>query len=473
MRYLPLFLDLRGRRVLLVGGGPIAARKFELLASAGAQVRVVAPVLGAALTAAATRGALEHHARAFVPADLDGAWLAIAATGDAATNRAVAEAAEARSILVNAVDDAALSSAIVPAIVDRSPLVVAVSSGGAAPELARLVRRQIETVLDSALGRLAAFCARWRARVRAARPGLAARRRLYGWLLEGPPAALVRAGRETEADRLLAATLAAAAEPAGGSVVLVGAGPGDPGLLTLGALRALAAADVVLHDRLVSAEVLALARREAERIEVGKGGGTHAVSQSRIHELMLEHARAGRRVVRLKGGDPFVFCRGGEELEFLVRHGVPFEVVPGVTAALACAAYAGIPLTHREHASSVRFVTAHCRESLDATDWGALAAGRETLAIYMGVATLPELEAELIAHGRPAATPIAFVENGTRPEQRVLLGTLGEATVLARRHALAAPALLIVGGVAALARTLGWFGAAPLGLAAADERSAA
>ena len=473
MRYLPLFLNLDGRTVLLVGGGEVAARKHALLASAGARVRVVAPELGATLAALAATGALEHRARRFVPADLDGAWLAIAATADAAVNRAVAGAARERRILVNVVDAPEPSSAILPAIIDRSPLVIAVSSSGAAPELARHVRRQIEAALDESLGALAALCARLRTRIRTALGDLGARRRLYRWLLEERPAALVRAGRGAEAERLVEAELARAAPPVQGSVALVGAGPGDPGLLTLNALRALQSADVVLHDRLVSAEVLALARREAELIEVGKGGQGHGTSQARIHALMVEHARRGRRVVRLKGGDPFVFGRGGEELEHLARHAIPYEVVPGVTAALACAAYAGIPLTHREYAGAVRFVTAHCRESVEATDWRGLARGRETLAVYMGVATLGALSAELIRHGRPAATPVAFVENGSRAAQRVLVGTLGEATALAERHALAAPALLVVGEVAALARTLGWFGRPPLELERAGTRSAA
>ncbi len=291
----------------------------------------------------------------------------------------------------------------------------------------------------------------------------------------------MRRARAPDAEPLVAAALERHASPAAadvrarpGSVTIVGAGPGDPGLVTLAALRALQSADVVLHDRLVTREVLALARREAELVEVGKSGGGHSVAQARIHELMVEHARQGRRVVRLKGGDPMIFGRGGEELEHLRQAGVDFAVIPGVTAALACAAYAGIPLTHREHSASVRFVTAHCRESIDATDWGALAAGRETLAVYMGVATLPQLRRELLRHGRSADTPVAFVENGSRPEQRVLLGTLGEAEHLAATHRLSSPALLIVGEVAALARQLHWFGAAPLdGPSLPGARSAA
>ncbi len=466
MRHFPIFLDLRDRLVVVVGGGPIAERKIALVSQSGARIRIVAPALTHALSAARDSGGLEHVAREFEPADVDGARLVIAATSDLTVNRAVAMAADRRGIVVNVVDDLELSTGILPAIVDRSPIIVAVSTGGTAPALARRIRARIETVVDESVGRFAAFAAAWRGRIRAAIPDLSARRRFYDWLVDGPVAGLVRHARMEAASELLAGELARGEAAGGGdpagSVALVGAGPGDPGLLTLNALRALQGADVVLHDRLVSREVLALARREADLVEVGKSGQGHSVAQAAINELMLEHVRAGRRVVRLKGGDPFVFGRGGEELQFLRAHGVRYEVVPGVTAALACGAYAGIPLTHRDHSGSVRFVTAHCRESLDATDWRGLAAARETLAVYMGVAMLPVLRTELLRHGRAPLTPVAFVENGSRPEQRVLVGTLDDVEALAAREQVGSPALLIVGEVAALAEDLHWFGAAPV-----------
>ena len=257
-----------------------------------------------------------------------------------------------------------------------------------------------------------------------------------------------------------------------GGVALVGTGPGDPGLLTLHALRALEAAEVVLHDRLVGAGVLALANPAALRVETGKSAGNHSMAQEDIHALMLEHARAGRRVVRLKGGDPFVFGRGGEELEFLRAHGIPFRVVPGITAAVACAAYAGIPLTHRDHAQSVRLLTAHCRDSIDTLDWDALAQERQTLAVYMGVAGLEALRERLLAAGRAPSTPFALVENGSRPDQRVVAGTLDDLPATARIHGVASPALLILGEVAALATQLHWFGAAPLRPAPAEPAMA-
>jgi uroporphyrin-III C-methyltransferase/precorrin-2 dehydrogenase/sirohydrochlorin ferrochelatase len=461
MRYFPLFADLHGRRVLVVGGGEVALRKVRLLLEAGACVRVVAPVVHDELAARADR--LELRREEFRPSHLDGAVLAVAATDDPAVNGAVAAAGRARDVLVNVVDVAELSSFIVPAIVDRSPLVIAISSGGVAPVLARQVRERLETLIDGSWGRLALLLERWRSRIKAARPELGARRRLYEELVRGEVAGRVRRHDEPGAELELARLLErGAGVAAAGSVTLVGAGPGDPGLLTLNALRALQQADVILHDRLVSAEVLDLARRDAERVCVGKAARGHSVAQGRIHELLLEHARAGRRVVRLKGGDPFIFGRGGEELEFLARHGIPFEVVPGITAAIACGAYAGIPLTHREHAQSVRFVTAHCGESIDTLDWTALAQERHTVALYMGVNGLASIERQLLAHGRSPQTPVAIVENGSRPEQRVVLATLGGLAEAGRAEAVQSPALVIVGEVAALAVDLHWFGARPV-----------
>ena len=471
MRYFPLFADLHGRRVLVVGGGEVAERKLGLLRAAGARIDVVAreiaaPELAGWLAAdpgpvQAGAGTVSWLAREFDETQLDGATLVVAATDDVALNARVSAAARARHLLCNVVDDAAHSGFIVPAIVDRSPLVIAVSSGAAAPVLARLARERIEGLFDESFGALARLLHEWRGRIKRALPDVGARRRFYDAIVRGRVAELVRRRRPdaaaAELDRLLGAP--ARAEP--GSVVLVGAGPGDPGLLTLNAVRALQSADVILHDRLVTPEVLAMARRDATRIAVGKSARGPSVAQARIHELMLEHARAGRRVVRLKGGDPFVFGRGGEELEVLARHGVPFEVVPGITAALACGAYAGIPLTHREHAQSVRFVTAHCGDSVDTLDWPALAQPRQTLALYMGVASLEQVGAQLLRHGRAPATPVAIVENGSRPDQRVTIAALDALGDVARQGDVQSPALLIVGEVAGLAAALHWYGAEP------------
>jgi uroporphyrin-III C-methyltransferase/precorrin-2 dehydrogenase/sirohydrochlorin ferrochelatase len=466
VRYFPLFADLHDRRVLVVGGGAVAERKVRLLLDAGAQVTVVAseirPALARVVEEGRSGGTLTLRRETFRPEHFDDVVLAIAATDDPAVNACVAATGRERSVLVNVVDVTELSSFIVPAIVDRSPLVIAISSGGVAPVLARAVRERIESLFDGSLGQFAALLERWRGRIKQRLPDVGARRRFYERLVRGRVADLVRRRDVESAERELESELARGTTSPRGSVVLVGAGPGDAGLLTLNGLRALQDADVILHDRLVSKEVLELARRDAEKIGVGKAAHDHSVSQEAIHELMLEHARAGRRVVRLKGGDPFIFGRGGEELEFLAAHGIPFEVVPGITAAVACGAYAGIPLTHRDHAQSVRFVTAHCGDSLDTLDWAAVAQERQTVALYMGVAGLGRIRDRLVEHGRSPHTPVAIVEKGSRPEQRVVLATLGELETAGRAAQVKSPALVIVGEVAALAGELHWFGSEPV-----------
>lgn len=457
MKHLPLFLDLAGRRVLVVGAGLVAERKLALLLAAGARVTVVAETAHPRIQARAHIGEITLHRRRFAPHWLDGAWLVIAATDDDATNAAVAQAAQARQIWCNVVDDAAHSSAQVPAIVDRAPVTIAISSGGTAPVIARRLRARVEASIEPAVGALAALAGRRRAAIRAAFPALPARRRFYDWLLDGPVLDALRASRPAAAGALLDDALAQRPGAAPGKVLLVGAGPGDPGLLTLRGLRALQDADVILHDRLASAEVLALARRDALRIRVGKTPGEdHEATQRRIHALMLEHARAGQCVVRLKGGDPLVYGRGGEEMQYLRAHGIAYEVVPGLTAALACAAYAGIPLTHRAHAHGVTLATAQRQHGADGTtpDPG------QTRVYYMAVARLPRLCAQLARQGLASDTPCALVENGSRPGQRALYGTLRTIAEQARQHQIEAPALFIVGAVAALGPQLAWFGQA-------------
>ncbi|MBD8872033.1 siroheme synthase CysG [Rhodanobacter sp. DHB23] len=460
MRLYPLFADVGDLPVLVVGGGGVAKRKAQALLDAGARVRIGAPRFEPELAAWIEAGQLQSFHGEFEPAWLEGMWLVIAATDDRGVNQRIAACAKERRIFANVVDDAALSRFHVPAVVDRSPLVVAISTAGAAPAIARRVRELLERVLDHALGRLVALAERHRARVVARFADTASRRGFYDWLHDGSVLALLRNARPAEAEQaMLAALEAAGPAPAQGSVALVGAGPGHPGLLTLQALRTLQQADVVLYDQLVGDEVLAMARRDAERIDVGKRCGGRQVAQEHTHRLMLAHAREGRRVVRLKGGDPFVFGRGGEELAFLRAHGVACEVVPGITAAVACAAFAGIPLTHRDHAQSVCLLTAHGKDAADA--WAGQAHGdpRQTLAVYMGVEKIEALAAQLISRARSAETSCAIIENGTLPQQRVIVGTLGTLPALARRHAVQTPALLIIGEVAAFARQHAWFGA--------------
>ena len=462
-RLFPLFADLRGRRVLVVGAGSVAARKIGALLDTGARIRVVALAANAEITALAEQGRIALQLGEFDAAQIDDAWLVVAATADEDCNARVAEAAAARRVFANVVDDVAHSAVQFPAVIQRGRLQVAVSSGGAAPMLARHVRARVEALLDESLGDLVELFERHRDAIRTRLRDLPQRRRWFERVLAGVVPRLLRARQRAAAEVALQDALdAAEGVDAQGSVLLVGAGPGDAGLLTLRALRALNEADVILHDHLVGAEILAMARRDAQMIDVGKQAQGARVDQAWIHRLLIEHARRGARVVRLKGGDPFVFGRGGEELEALQAAGIRYEVVPGITAANACAAYAGIPLTHRDHAQSVRLVTAHCEQSADRLDWAGLAQDRQTLAFYMGVAGLGRIRDRLVAHGRAATTPFAIVENGSRPEQRVITGTLAQLPEIAHAHSVQSPALLILGEVAALAERLHWFGAAPI-----------
>lgn len=461
MDYLPIFLRLRGVPCLIVGGGATAARKYRLLASAGAHVTVVAPALASELKDAARAGALVHVAAAFEPAHIDGQRLVIAATSDGPLNRWVAELADGQGIFCNVVDDPGACRFIMPAIVDRSPVMVAISSGGTAPVLVRRLREQFESLLPARLGALAALAGRWRSRVAKRLSDGTARRRFWERVFSGPFADAALAARMSEAEDVLSGTLSAAVDggdaPPAGIAWLVGAGPGDPGLLTLRALQVAQQADVVLYDRLVAPAVLEMTRRDAERIPVGKTPGGHCVSQGEISDMIVRLVREGHKVCRLKGGDPFIFGRGGEEAEALVEAGLPFEVVPGITAAAACGAYAGIPLTHRDHSQSVVLITAHGRASIDRLDWASLARDRQTLAFYMGVGRLGAIQARLLEHGRAASTPVALVENGSTPQQRVIGGTLAELGELAERYRVEPPAVLFVGEVASLAGKLSWF----------------
>jgi uroporphyrin-III C-methyltransferase / precorrin-2 dehydrogenase / sirohydrochlorin ferrochelatase len=462
MNYLPIFLKLTEQPVLVVGGGVIAARKIELLRKAGAQVTVAAPELCESLAALALQGAFDHLAEEFKPEHLDGMRLAVAATSRQAVNAWVAHQAEARNIPINVVDDRMLSRFIMPAIVDRSPVIVAVSSGGDAPVLTRRIREKLEVFLPERLGRLAQLAGAWRGKVKRRMADSAQRRKFWERFFDGPAAADVLAGRETQAQDAVELGLRTSNSIAWrGEVALVGAGPGDPGLLTLRALRAMQNADVVLYDRLVSAPILELCRRDAELISVGKAAGCAPIPQAQINSLLIEHARAGKRVVRLKGGDPFIFGRGGEELEALAAHGIRYEVVPGVTAAVGCAAYAGIPLTHREFAQTLTFVTGHHKADGSAgdLDWAALAKPGHTVVFYMGMQTLPNIVARLLAHGATPSLPAAVIEHGTQASQRVVAGTLADLQSRVAEAQITSPALLIVGEVTRLHATLGWFNA--------------
>ena len=457
--YLPIFLDLNGSAALVVGGGETAARKAELLRRAGARVHVVAPRAGDSLVQLVRSGGVRHIAGEFDAAHLDAVQLAIVATGDDASSRIVYRACIARSLPVNVVDRPDLCTFILPAIVDRSPVIVAISSGGTSPVLARRLRTRIESVLPVSIGRLASLAARFRPAVKARWQHSSQRRRFWDRVFDGPVAHLALSGREADAAAALQRAIDEPAEASSsvGEVYLVGAGPGDPELLTLRALRLMQQADVVVYDHLIGEGILDLVRRDAHRIYVGKENRNHTLPQEGINELLVRLARQGRRVLRLKGGDPFIFGRGGEEIQTLASCGIPFQIVPGVTAAAGAAAYAGIPLTHRDCAHACVVATGHLKDGSVDLDWPALARRDQTVVIYMGLGALGEICRELADHGLPDDWPAAVIENATTARQRVVSGSLRTLPMLVKAADIKPPALIIVGEVVNLRRSLEWF----------------
>jgi uroporphyrin-III C-methyltransferase/precorrin-2 dehydrogenase/sirohydrochlorin ferrochelatase len=459
MQYLPVCLQLRGAPVVLVGGGAVATRKARLLLRAGASITVVAPEINPELEALLAQHGGNWQRSSYRETDLHGRVLVVAATPDRRVNEDVHRDATARNLPVNVVDSPDLCTFIFPSIVDRDPLIIAISSSGRSPVLARQLRRKIEAMVPAAYGALAEFAGRMRGRVKRVIAQETPRRLFWERVMEGAVAEQVLAGREARAEALLEDMLQDTTDIHRGEVYLVGAGPGDPDLMTFKAVRLLQSADVVLYDRLVSEGILEMARRDAERIYVGKRRDEHTLPQAQINELLLDLARQGKRVIRLKGGDPFIFGRGGEEIELLAAHGIPFQVVPGITAASGAACYAGIPLTHRDHAQSVRFVTGHLRDGSVNLPWAQYQSESETLVFYMGLVGLPVICEQLVAHGRRADTPVALVERATSQEQRVLVGTLETMAALVAREQPRAPTLIIVGSVVSLHPELSWFGA--------------
>lgn len=456
LAYFPISLKLAGATVLVVGGGEVAARKVRLLLRAGPRILLVAQELNAELTGLLASGAVIHCASRFEPAQLGGCRLAIAATDDEALNRRVAAAADVANVPVNVVDDPGPSSFITPSIVQRGAITVAIGTAGAAPVLARRLRERIEALLPAGYGLLAAFMERHRPRIKAL--PVESRRALWEAFLDGPGPERLLVGDEAAAAIELESLILDSGHRPSGEVYLVGAGPGDPDLLSFRALRLMQQADVVLYDRLVSPAILDLVRRDAERRFVGKRASQHALPQEEINLELVRLAQAGKRVLRLKGGDPFIFGRGGEEIDKLAEHGIPFQVVPGITAAAGCAAYAGIPLTHRDYAQACLFVTGHARAdgSLN-LHWDQLARRGQTVVFYMGVATLPMICAQLLANGLPPDWPAALVEEGTQQSQRVIAGTLGDLPAKVEKAAPKGAALLIVGEVVRLREKLAWF----------------
>lgn len=456
MDIFPISLKLQQQPCLIVGGGHIAYRKALLLHKAGACISVISPEIDAQLLEIVTVTQGQYIAAPFNPeSSLRAYRLVIAATDNADVNRQVFEACEAENVLVNSVDDPPHCRFMVPAIIDRSPLVISVASNGTSPVLSRQIRTQLESTIPHGMGKLAAFSGQWRSRVKAKISNPDERRIFWEDLYASPLKEQVFNDNIAVADQLIEQALNAWQQPKG-EVYLVGAGPGDPELLTLKALRLMQQADVVIYDRLVSAPIMDLCRRDAEKIYVGKARSNHAVPQEGINALLVKYAQEGKRVCRLKGGDPFIFGRGGEEIEELFAAGVTFQVVPGITAASGCSAYAGIPLTHRDYAQSVRFLTGHLKEGSPELPWHELVYENQTLVLYMGLVGLEKICAKLIAHGQHPDMPVALVSKGTTPEQKVVVGTLADISSKVSEHQIQAPTLTIIGEVVRLREQLQW-----------------
>jgi uroporphyrin-III C-methyltransferase/precorrin-2 dehydrogenase/sirohydrochlorin ferrochelatase len=461
MEHLPIFLDIKGKRTLIVGSGVIAARKADLLLRAGSDLTIVAPELGEELSRLAEAYVFSHQASALSAGDLTGCVIAFGCSSDATVNQVLCELAATAGIMVNVSDKTESCDFIMPAVVDRSPLLIAISSGGSSPLLVRMLKARFETTIPAAYGRLAEFAGSYRAKIKTLIPNLTRRRRFWEAMVSGPVAEHLFSSQLEQAESLMDSQLQEATvagdKPPVGEVYLVGTGPGDPDLLTFRALRLMQQADVVLYDRLIGDGILNLVRRDAERIYVGKFPDNHAVPQQEIGNMLIDLARKGKRVLRLKGGDPFIFGRGGEEIEALSENGIAFQVIPGVTAANGCAAYAGIPLTHRDHAQTCVFVTGHEKDGELNLNWESLIQPRQTVVLYMGLSSLGPITSGFLSHGADPTTPAAIIENGTRAGQRVITGTLESLPGKTEAAGIKSPALIIIGSVVTLRDKLSWF----------------
>ncbi len=459
MKYLPIFLDATITPCLVVGGGVVAARKVKQLRKADAQVVVVAPELCPELSDLANEQLIKYVCSQFSEDHLQDKMLVIAATDDVAVNKRVSELAKEKKLPVNVVDNREVCSFIMPSIVDRGPVQIAISTGGASPVLARLLRVRLESLIPSSYGNLASLMKKFRTAVKEKFPDMQQRRRYWENILQGPIAEMIYAGQQELARNALEKTLSAEDDVVkqSGEVYLVGAGPGDPDLLTFRALRLMQQAEVVLYDRLVAPVIVDLCRKDAERIYVGKKRDKHTLPQTEITQLLADLAKQGKRVLRLKGGDPFIFGRGGEEIELLAAENIPFQVVPGITSASGCSSYAGIPLTHRDYANTCVFVTGHLKDGSMDLNWTTLIQPKQTIAVYMGVMCLEVLSHELIKRGLPKTIPAALIQQGTTPQQKVYIGDLATLPEIAKQHEIKPPTMIIIGEVVKLHESLSWF----------------
>ena len=457
MKHLPAFLDIKDRHCLVFGGGPVASRKVTNLLRAGAKVTVISPEVDKKVQQKADDNKITLVFRKYQETDIVRAFLVVAATNNSDVNREIAEAANKANILVNVADNPKLGSFIFPSVIDRSPVTIAVSTGGASPVLARQLRLRLETMIPTSCGKLAGITEEYRQKVKESFPEESQRKEFWETALKGAFAELVYAGQEQAARKLLDEALENKRSHANGEVYLVGAGPGDPDLLTFKAVRLMQQADVMVYDRLVSKSILDMANKDAERLYVGKEKENHAVPQDKINDLLVDLAKQGKRVLRLKGGDPFIFGRGGEEIEKLAENNIPFQVVPAVTAASGCSAYAGIPLTHRDYAQSVTFATGHLKDGTINLNWEQLTQKNHTIVFYMGLTGINVISEQLQAHGMSPDMPAALVEQGTTRNQRVHIGTVATLPQLVKDSGVRAPTLTIIGEVVKLHDKLHWY----------------
>ncbi|RLA35444.1 MAG: uroporphyrinogen-III C-methyltransferase [Gammaproteobacteria bacterium] len=461
MDHLPVFLNVKGQRALVVGNGTLAARKADLLLRAGCDLTVVAPEPNGDLAHLLQQEKVRHKTGRLGADDLDDCVIAFGASVDDAINQELYDLAKAARIPVNVSDNPTLCDFVMPALVDRSPLLIAIGSGGTTPLLTRMLKARFETSIPASYGRLAEFAGEYRDQVKESLPDMTRRRRFWETMIDGPIAEHLFSGQESEATALMESLLAEAAtdgdKPPRGEVYLVGTGPGDPDLLTFRALRLMQQADVVLYDRLIGDGILNLVRRDAERLYVGKMKEDHSVPQEEISEMLIRLAQEGKRVLRLKGGDPFIFGRGGEEISSLADNGIAFQVIPGITAANGCAAYAGIPLTHRDHAQGYIVVTGHEKDGELNLNWESLIQPRQTVVVYMGLTSLGTIIDGFVSNGADSATEAAVIENGTRKGQRVIVGTLDSLREKCAAADIRSPALIIIGSVVTLRDKLTWF----------------
>ena len=458
MKFLPIFLDLADKKCVVVGGGEVAQRKAKLLLRASAKVNIISVEFTQSLRELSdSRSTLIEQP--FTPSHLAGAALIVAATDSATTNKEVAKIATELNIPVNVVDMPELCSCIMPALIDRSPVVIAVSTGGNSPVLTRKIKELVEVALPNNVGLLSQLMGSWRNKVKKRYTSFSSRLKFWEQILESEVPDLVFKNRYEEAEKRIGEYLEKNNVTRGqGEVYLVGAGPGDPDLLTLRALRLMYQADIVLYDRLVSKEILEKVRPDSELISVGKSGTSHTVEQGKINDMLISFSKEGKKVLRLKGGDPFIFGRGGEEIEELAKEGIPFQIVPGITAASGCGSYAGIPLTHRDCAQSVRFLAGHMKDGELKLDWRNLVSSQQTLVFYMGLLSINTICAKLIKHGMDPSTPIAAIEHGTTRNQRVSVSNLREISSVLDKDDFESPTLLIIGDVVTLRERLSWYG---------------